>query len=193
MPESKKITLESDLPVIAIPSGETQTLPRGTVVRIMQELGGSYTITASYGGMFRVDAEHAPALGITAPAKTPAPTEFSERLVWDTLKTVYDPEIPVNVVELGLIYECDVTKLENGQHRIAVQMTLTAPGCGMGNVLKADVEKRLSRLPGVKEVQVEIVLDPPWTPAKMSDAAKLQLGFDLDFGLGSDSPLPIVR
>ncbi len=106
-------------------------------------------------------------------------------MVWEQLKTVYDPEIPVNIVDLGLIYACDITPLEGGGRKIDVKMSMTAPGCGMGNVLKADVETKLSRLPEVKAVNVEVVFEPAWGPGRMSEAAKLQLGFDLDYGAPS--------
>ena len=109
-------------------------------------------------------------------------------MVWDQLKSVYDPEIPVNIVDLGLVYSCVIVPLEQGGNRVHIKMSMTAPGCGMGNVLKADVESKLSRLPGVKEVHVEVVFDPPWHPGLMSDAAKLQLGFDLDYGTTHTSP-----
>lgn len=183
------ITLTRDCTVIAIPSGIRETLLGGSTVRIMQSLGASYTVVSGCGAMYRVDAADADVLGIqTASAGTPvataesAPTEFSDKLVEDQLRTVFDPEIPVNIVDLGLIYACDITALEGGQHKIDLKMSMTAPGCGMGNILKADVETKLSRLPTVKEVHVEVVLDPPWSPARMSEAAKLQLGFDLDYG-----------
>ncbi len=107
---------------------------------------------------------------------------FSEEAVWAELRTVFDPEIPVNIADLGLIYSCVITPLQESGNRIEIKMTLTAPGCGMADVLKADVERKLSRLPGVKEVSVEVVFDPPWDPSRMSEAAKLQLGLDLDFG-----------
>jgi probable FeS assembly SUF system protein SufT len=192
------ITLKRDCPVIAIPSGTPETLLGGSTVRIMQSLGTSYTVVSGCGAMYRVDAAHADALGIEAPtagkqsaaASESAPAEFSEKLVEDQLRTVFDPEIPVNIVDLGLVYACAVTPLDAGQHKIDVKMSMTAPGCGMGNVLKADVEAKLSRLPSVKEVHVEVVLDPPWSPARMSEAAKLQLGFDLDYGQ-ADSSLPV--
>jgi len=103
----------------------------------------------------------------------------TEQDVLSALKSCYDPEIPVNIADLGLIYSCVTKSLDDGNRRIEIQMSMTAPGCGMGNVLKADVENKLSSLPGVKEVKVEIVFDPPWGPARMSEAAKLQLGFDL--------------
>jgi len=121
------------------------------------------------------------ALGLAVPAPEDASTEqtFSEKLVWDQLKTVYDPEIPISVADLGLIYSCVTTPLERGGKRLDIKMSMTAPGCGMGDVLKADVEGKLSRLPEVKEVYVEIVFDPPWGPERMSQAARLQLGFDI--------------
>ncbi|HLI61968.1 MAG TPA: putative Fe-S cluster assembly protein SufT [Terriglobales bacterium] len=188
------ITLTRACDVIEIPSGIRGSLPQGTVVRILQTLGGSYTVSGGeYGYMYRIDARDADALGLS-PAEAAAAEQrpFSEELVWDELKTVFDPEIPVNIVDLGLVYGCEISDLSDGGHRIDVKMSMTAPGCGMGNVLKADVESKLSRLPDVKQVNVEIVFDPPWTPALMSEAAKLQLGFDLDFG-GPPSGLPVVR
>jgi len=189
------ITLNRACDVIEIPSGIRGSLPQGTVVRIMQSLGSGYTVSGGqYGYMYRVDAHDADALGLPTP-EAPSESEqrsFSEQLVWDELKTVFDPEIPVNVVDLGLIYECKITAADNGGHKLDVKMSMTAPGCGMGNVLKADVESKLARLPDVKEVNVEIVFDPPWGPALMSEAAKLQLGIDLDFG-GPTSGLPVIR
>jgi probable FeS assembly SUF system protein SufT len=191
------ITLKRDCPAIAIPSGERETLLGGSTVRIMQSLGTSYTVVSGCGAMYRIDAADADALGIEpAPASQGSSAAdqsapgFSEKIVQDHLRTVFDPEIPVNIVDLGLVYACDITPLEGGQHKIDVKMSMTAPGCGMGNVLKADVEAKLSRLPSVKEVHVEVVLDPPWNPSRMSEAAKLQLGFDSDYGM-SDSSLPV--
>jgi probable FeS assembly SUF system protein SufT len=174
------ITLKRDCEGIQIPSGIRQTLAAGTDVRIMQSLGSSYTV-ASVHGMSRIDARDADALGLTVPAPEDASTEqaFSEKLVWDQLKTVYDPEIPISVADLGLIYSCVATPLEHGGKRVDIKMSMTAPGCGMGDVLKADVEGKLSRLPEVKEVHVEIVFEPPWGPERMSEAAKLRLGFDI--------------
>jgi len=104
---------------------------------------------------------------------------FSEQMVWDQMKTIYDPEIPVNIVDLGLIYSCEIAPTDEGGKKIDIKMSMTAPGCGMGNVLKADVESKLAALPEVKEVRVDVVFDPPWNPTRMSEAARLQLGFDL--------------
>lgn len=185
MPVSNQpITLSRETDVVEIPSGINNKLPAGTVVRVMQNLGTTYTVYSDYGLMYRVDAKDADALGLSdlqAPAQT-APQEnqpFSEQMVWDQLKTVYDPEIPVNIADLGLIYSCQIKDLDQGTHRIDIEMSLTAPGCGMGNVLKSDVETKLAKLPTVREVHVEVVLDPPWGPARMSEAARLQLGLDL--------------
>jgi probable FeS assembly SUF system protein SufT len=141
------------------------------------------------GYMFRIDDQDADALGLERAAAQPSSRgTFSEQAVWDQLKTVFDPEIPVNIVELGLIYSCDISDLEQGGKKIEIEMSLTAPGCGMSDVLKADVESKLARLPEVKEVHVSVVLDPPWSPARMSEVAKLQLGFDPDYGTGSTFP-----
>src|SRR5580700_5307876 len=150
------IKLSRDTEVIEIPAGTRTTLPAGSPVSIMQSLGSSYTISGGqYGAMYRIDARDADALGL-AVAEAPAAAEqkpFSEQLVWDELKTVFDPEIPVNVVDLGLIYECNISDdAELGGHKINVKMSMTAPGCGMGNVLKADVENKLKRLPDVNGV-----------------------------------------
>jgi probable FeS assembly SUF system protein SufT len=190
------IKLSRDCEVIEIPSGTRSILPAGTSVSIMQSLGGSYTISGGqYGAMYRIDAHDADALGLAAPEQPATGAEqkpFGEQLVWDELKTVFDPEIPVNVVDLGLIYECTISDVDGG-HKLDVKMSMTAPGCGMGNVLKADVENKLKRLPEVKEVNVEIVFDPPWGPGRMSEAAKLQLGFDLDYGNDSSTSFPMMR
>jgi probable FeS assembly SUF system protein SufT len=179
------ITLSRDCDAIEIPSGTKGVLPSGTDVRVMQFLGSSWTVTSVY-GMFRVDVKDADALGLTPPlaaqessTSTGQAIAFSEKMVWDQLRTVFDPEIPVNIADLGLIYSCVTAPLDQGGHRIDIKMSMTAPGCGMGNVLKADVENKLANLPDVKEVHVEIVFEPPWNPSLMSEAAKLQLGFDL--------------
>lgn len=185
------IVLKRECEAIEIPSGLRRALPASTRVRISQFLGTSYTVTSDMGCMFRIDAKDAEALGLAAPAvaqgNTPSEQAFSEQLVWDQLKTVYDPEIPVNIVDLGLIYSCKITPHEEGGRKIDVNMSMTAPGCGMGNVLKADVEGKLARLPEVKAVSVQVVFDPPWNPGLMSEAAKLQLGFDLDYGTSPSS------
>jgi|ERR1019366_1386039 probable FeS assembly SUF system protein SufT len=180
------IDLKHECDAIEIPSGIRRVLPAATRVRISQFLGTSYTVTSDMGCMFRIDAKDADALGLAPPAaaqeKAPSEQAFSEHMVWDQLKTVFDPEIPINIVDLGLIYSCTITPHEEGGKNIDVNMSMTAPGCGMGSVLKADVESKLARLPEVKAVSVQVVFDPPWNPGRMSEAAKLQLGFDLDYG-----------
>jgi probable FeS assembly SUF system protein SufT len=182
------IELSRACEAIEIPSGIHRLLPAKSRVRVSQFLGTSYTVVSDMGCMYRIDARNADALGLTPPAAPETADQtatFSEQMVWDQLKTVYDPEIPVNIADLGLIYACEITDHAQGGKRIDIKMSMTAPGCGMGDVLKADVESKLSRLPEVKEVAVQIVFDPPWNPGLMSDAAKLQLGFDMDYGAPS--------
>jgi probable FeS assembly SUF system protein SufT len=179
---SNVIELSRDCEATEVPYGGVQVLPAGTKVRIMQSLGGSYTVSTERGSMMRIEAKNADALGVTPEAKQEeaATAQFSEKLVWEQLKTVYDPEIPVNVVDLGLIYSCQITPVEGGGRKIEIKMAMTAPGCGMGDVLRSDIEHKLGQLPEVREVHAQIVFDPPWHPSRMSDAAKLQLGLDLD-------------
>jgi probable FeS assembly SUF system protein SufT len=177
--------LKRDCEVTAVPSGLRKVLPQGTAVRIIQARGGSYTVSSETHAMFRIDASDADALGINAsPALSDAepPQSFSEQAVWGALKTVYDPEIPVNIVDLGLVYSCSIEPHPQGGKMINVQMAMTAPGCGMANVLKSDTERKLQRLPEVTEARVEVVFDPPWTQARMSEAARLQLGLDFEGG-----------
>ena len=191
---NQTVTLKRDCPAIAVPAGSPHVLPAGTTVRITQAAGTSYTVAAA-GALYRIEEKDADALGLSgASMETRAPSTFSERMVWDQLKTVYDPEIPVNIVDLGLIYSCETSEHPEGGKKIDVAMSLTAPGCGMSDVLKADVERKLARLPEVREVQVQVVFDPPWNPGRMSEAAKLQLGFDLDYGNSAGgSAFPILR
>jgi len=180
---NEAVVLKRDCEATQIPWGGVQVLPAGAQVRIVQSLGGSYTVATERGFMVRIESKDADALGLTPQAKPAqgAPAEFSEKLVWDQLRTVYDPEIPVNIVDLGLIYSCQITPAESG-HKIEISMSMTAPGCGMGDVLKAEIESKLSRLPDVREVHAWIVFEPPWNVGMMSEAAKLQLGLDLDAG-----------
>jgi len=148
----------------------------------MQTRGGAFTVSNDIHAMFRIDGADADALGL-APPKGGVPIlqgPLTEEMVSKALKTVYDPELPVNVVDLGLIYSAEITSNEQGGKVVAVRMAMTSPGCGMSNVLKSDVETKLKRLPEVAEAKVEVVFDPPWTPARMSEAARLQLGMDLD-------------
>jgi probable FeS assembly SUF system protein SufT len=184
------ITLNRDCDAIEIPAGTRTTLPSGTVVRVMHSPGGSHTVSTNFGAMYRIDAKDSDALGIAASvsATNAASGPLTEQMVIDQLKTVFDPEIPVNIVDLGLVYGCAITPLRGEDKRIDVKMSMTAPGCGMGNVLKADVQGKLASLPQVKEVHVDVVFDPPWNASRMSDAARLQLGLDLD---EPSSPFPL--
>ena len=179
----ESLTLTRDCLAMQIPSGIPFPIAAGTTVRLTQALGGSYTVITDQGYMVRIDAKDADALGLTvetAPGNSAqAGTEFNEDLIWEQLRAVYDPEIPVNVVDLGLIYECKIVPAENGNH-VDIKMTMTAPGCGMADVLKSDIHRRLGGLPSVNGVNVEVVFDPPWNPSRMSEAARLQLGLDLD-------------
>lgn len=177
-----RIELRRDCEAIAVPSGQRQTLPAGTPVRIMQARGGAFTIANDIHAMFRIDGTDADALGLAPPKGGAVPQQgpLTKDMVTKALKTVYDPELPVNVVDLGLIYAFEITTNEQGGKIISVRMAMTSPGCGMSNVLKADVETKLKRLPEVSDVKVEVVFDPPWTKARMSDAARLQLGMEMD-------------
>ena len=195
MPPTNPIKLIRDVPAIEIPSGDRNTLRAGSSVRIMQSLGGSFTVTTDRGAMYRIDANDADALGLTPSTKQePSPQAagpLTDQMVKDQLKTVFDPEIPVNIVDLGLIYSCNVLPFDDTTYKVAIKMSMTAPGCGMADVLKADVQTKIARLPNVKEVFVEVVTEPPWNPGRMSEAAKLQLGFDADYG--TDQSFPIIK
>ena len=173
------INLSRDVEAAVIPIGTKVTLLKGEQAYITQSLGGSYTIVVN-GNMFRIEGKDADALGKPAVEAVSAPANASdadiEKLVWGQLRTCYDPEIPVNIVDLGLVYECRVTELEDGGHRADVKLTLTAPGCGMGGVLAADAQGKISELAGVREANVEVVFEPPWNPSMMSEAARLELG-----------------
>ena len=182
MRESEPVALTRDIEVVEIPAGTKATLPAGAHVMVTQTLGGNYTVMTVDGYLFRVDGKDADALGHVVKAADPrlaasaADGPVDKDLVWDQLRTVYDPEIPVNIVDLGLVYKCEISPLPTGGNRIDIDMTMTAPGCGMGEYLKSDVEEKLGNVPGVKAVNVEIVWEPVWDRDRMSEAAKLQLG-----------------
>ena len=173
------ISLARDCEATRIPSGSTVVLPAGTRVTITQSLGGQFTVTTEDGALLRIADKDADALGERAPATQAPMTEgpFEEERIWKELRTVFDPEIPVNLVDLGLIYRCDAVPLPDGSYRVEIAMSMTAPGCGMGDVLKEDVRRKVQSVPGVREVQVDVVSDPPWDASRMSDAARLQLGW----------------
>lgn len=174
------LKLQRDVVGAIVPSGEEVSLPEGMEVRITQALGGSYTIIAQNGQMLRIAGQDADALGKEPLPGVPFEIDGKKRNLedqaWDWLKTCFDPEIPVNIVELGLVYDCKVIAIDSASSRVEVKMTLTAPGCGMGEVLKVEAESKLKRIPGVTEAKVEIVWDPPWDRGKMTEAAKLHLG-----------------
>jgi probable FeS assembly SUF system protein SufT len=175
--------LTRDVEASVVPIGTKVTLQKGETAHITQSLGGSYTVVVN-GNMFRIADKDADALGIevpVAPVATAVPAgpvtqEQLEKQVWEALKTCYDPEIPVNVVDLGLIYDCHLTPIGADNFKADVKMTLTAPGCGMGPVLAQDVQNKLISLEPIDEANVELVWDPPWNQGMMTEAAKLQLG-----------------
>jgi probable FeS assembly SUF system protein SufT len=178
--ENEPVTLVRDVEAAIIPIGEKVTLQKGEQAHITQSLGGSYTVIVN-GNMFRIEGKDADALGFEAAVK-PASTGASvsqeqlEKEVWNQLRSCYDPEIPVNIVDLGLIYDCHISPLASNSHKVDVKMTLTAPGCGMGPMLAQDVQNKLLSLENVDDVAVELVWDPPWNQGMMTEAAKLQLG-----------------
>jgi probable FeS assembly SUF system protein SufT len=174
----KEVTTTREIEAREIPSGTKLMIPEGTPLAITQSLGGSYTVITPYGSMARVDGKDADAIGQEAVAEQEAAAggKTTEELAWDQLRTCYDPEIPVNIVDLGLVYQCGATPLPDGGSRVEVRFTLTAPGCGMGDVLREDIKGKLLSLPDVKEADVQVLFDPPWNMSMMSEAAKLQLG-----------------
>jgi probable FeS assembly SUF system protein SufT len=175
-------TLTRDVEASIVPVGTKVTLQKGEQAYVTQSLGGSYTVVVN-GNMFRLDGKDADAIGLEVETKRvsastggPVTQEQLEKQVWESLKTCYDPEIPVNVVDLGLIYDCHLTPLSKDTYKADVKMTLTAPGCGMGPVLAQDVQNKLISLEPIDEANVELVWDPPWNQGMMTEAAKLQLG-----------------
>lgn len=177
----EEITFSRNVQAIMIPSGEKVLVPQGAQGTITQSLGGAYTVITDRGLMVRISGKEVEAIGKTPQeAAEVAPADLTpeklEEMVWETLKTCYDPEIPVNIVDLGLVYLCDFDDTEDGRKNVRIKMTLTAPGCGMGPVLAGDVKTKLEALPGVATAEVEVVFDPVWDRSMMSEAAKLQLG-----------------
>jgi len=178
----EEVEISRDVEVVMIPQGVTSVLKAGTPAVITQSLGDSYTLQVpTFGGLYRLSGKDADAIG-KATARSdgevgadPA-APVSEELVYSQLRNVYDPEIPVNIVELGLVYNLSIEPHSGGGSRVEVKMTLTAPGCGMGDVIAHDAKSRIENLPGVTEADVQVVFDPPWNQQMMSEAAKLQLG-----------------
>ena len=180
-----QIEVTRDCEVVEIPGGQTHTLKKGTPVSITQALGGSYTIMiASHGGLFRLAGQDADVIGKENPdsslvaegASQPLDSEQLKAKIWEQLKTCFDPEIPVNIVDLGLIYEMSVAAGEEGGSHVAVSMTLTAQGCGMGDSIAGDAQQKIQRIPQVASANVQVVWDPPWTPDKISPDGKAMLG-----------------
>ena len=176
MSEGGFIELSREIEAIQIPSGNKITLPAGTAVLITQSLGGTFTVHVPHqAGLFRIAGTDADALGKEVAASEAGDGPFDLEKVWEQLRNCYDPEIPVNIVDLGLIYGLDAADEERGK-RVSVKMTLTAPGCGMGPSLAADAEQRILSVPGVSSASVELVWDPPWSPERISPAGREKLG-----------------
>ncbi len=180
---NKEHVLTKDCPATAIPAGDGITLKAGTNVFITQTLGGNVTVRTDR-GLFRIAREDVGAIdGFTPPAAvgpttTPGQTAFSEEAVWAALRTCFDPEIPVNIVDLGLVYDLAIEALPAGTNKVEVKMTLTAPGCGMGPVIAEDARQKIAALPTVEAAQVHIVWDPQWTPQMISDTGRKALGLE---------------
>jgi probable FeS assembly SUF system protein SufT len=177
--ENEAIVVQRDVKAVAIPAGAEVNLKLGSVGYITQALGGSFTVYID-GNLFRIAGHDADAIGKSAAKAPEIPPGASEddikNVIWEQLKTCYDPEIPVNIVDLGLVYECDVSRNEDASRTVDIKMTLTAPGCGMGEVLVADVRDKVQMVPTVAQANVELVFDPPWNQTMMSDEARLQTG-----------------
>ncbi len=186
MHENTEFTLSRDTEAIQIPSGNKTTIPAGTTGVITQTLGGSYTI-ATYQGLSRISDKDLDALGIEKPQQTNGTTAtetsttgvggaVDDKAVWDQLRQCYDPEIPVNIVDLGLVYDCQLKQSGNGGTKVEVKMTLTAPGCGMGPAIAHDAQSKIMSIEGVDEAQVDLVWDPPWNQNMISEAGRMKLG-----------------
>jgi probable FeS assembly SUF system protein SufT len=176
---NEPVTLARDCPAVLIPAGDSITLPEGTTGFLTQALGGSFTIYIE-GNLFRIAGHDGDAIGkppLEAPDLPDDATEADlENAVWQQLRTCYDPEIPINIVELGLVYECKVERTQSGGRAVKIKMTLTAPGCGMGDILAQDVREKVEVIPTVERADVEVVFDPPWNRSMMSEEARLEAG-----------------
>jgi probable FeS assembly SUF system protein SufT len=176
---NEPVTLTRACQAVLIPAGESVTLPEGTTGFLTQALGGSFTIYIE-GNLFRIAGRDGDAIGkapLMAPDLPEDATEAElEDAVWQQLRTCYDPEIPINIVELGLVYECRVDRTESGGRAVSIRMTLTAPGCGMGDILAQDVREKVEMIPTIERAEVEVVFDPPWNRSMMSEEARLEAG-----------------
>jgi probable FeS assembly SUF system protein SufT len=178
---SEEIQLKRDVEGTAIPAGTKKKLSQGTAVVVTQDLGGTFTIHATAeGGLFRIEGKDADALGrkVVEVQSIASGKEAGEEEIWGVLKTCYDPEIPVNIVDLGLIYSMELKKTDGGGKRVDVKMTLTAQGCGMGPSIAADARQKILTLPGVQEAQVDVVWEPPWGPQMITPDGRKKLGMD---------------
>jgi probable FeS assembly SUF system protein SufT len=177
--ENEPVVILRDVEAVMVPSGQAITLKMGLAGYITQALGGSFTLYVE-GNLYRLSGEQADAIGkevIRPPQLPPNATEEDVRgLAWQQMRSCYDPEIPINIVDLGLVYECSVQQNEDGTRDLAISMTLTAPGCGMGDVLVQDVQEKIAAIPTVRNVNVSLTFDPPWNQSMMSEAARLQTG-----------------
>lgn len=173
------IVLNRDCEAVLVPMADKVIIPKDTEVMIAQDLGGSYTVYVN-GSLARIAGKDADALGLEPVEPPTLPEEASdeeiEELAWDQMRTCFDPEIPINIVDLGLVYECVISSLPEGRKQLDIKMTLTAPGCGMGGILVQDVKEKVEAIPAVEVANVELVFDPPWNQNMMSEAAKLQTG-----------------
>ena len=178
MGQTETVAIERDVEASVVPSGTRVTLQKGETATLTQSLGGTFTVVV-HGNMFRIDGKDADAIGQEVQSTSVKKAESAEDLekqVWEQMKTCYDPEIPVNIVDLGLIYDCHLEDLKDGGHKASVKMTHTAPGCGMGPTIQADVENKILCVETVNEVAVELVWEPQWTREMMTEAARLELG-----------------
>ncbi len=176
----EQVTLARDVEVITIPFGSKTILKKGEIGQITQALGGIYTVMIG-GNLYRIDNKDADAIGKEILEELDNSHEkenghINEQAVWDVMKTCYDPEIPVNIVDLGLIYSCEFNTMENGSTLVEIKMTLTAPGCGMGPVIADEVKQKVKGIPGVGDIKLDLVWDPPWNQSMISEAARLQMG-----------------
>jgi probable FeS assembly SUF system protein SufT len=177
--DSEPVIIQRDVEAVIVPAGVPVTLREGKTGFITQALGGSFTVYVE-GNLFRVAGKDADALGkelLLTPELPPDATDDDvKNLVWEQMRSCFDPEIPINIVDLGLVYACDITNDGSGQRSAHIQMTLTAPGCGMGEVLVQDVKDKVELVPTIQQVQVDLVFDPPWSQEMMTEAARLQMG-----------------
>lgn len=176
---SEPVRFERDCEAVLVPQGDTVTMPAGSVGYITQSLGGSFTVFVE-GNLVRISGRDADAIGKEPPPPIELPEgaddDEVEKLVWSQLRTCFDPEIPINIVDLGLVYGADVVRDDEGRRRVEVRMTLTAPACGMGEILVDDVRGKIEMIPTVHEADVELVFDPPWNRSMMSEVARLETG-----------------